>query len=62
MWVREKMVPKHELFKNIPLNAQGLNCETNICELEDHVGEKELSSNWPTKLKPIKKNSLCKFL
>jgi hypothetical protein len=40
MWVREKMVPKHKLFENIPLNAQGLNCEANICELEDHVGEK----------------------
>jgi len=40
-WVQEKMVPKHELTKSIPLHNQGLNCEANICELEDHVGEKD---------------------
>jgi hypothetical protein len=44
-WVWEKMVPKHELPKSIPLHNQGLNCEANICELEDHVGEKRWSLN-----------------
>jgi hypothetical protein len=45
MWVREKMSPKHELLETIPLHGQGLNCRTNVCELEDHVKEKGLSSN-----------------
>jgi hypothetical protein len=40
MWVRKKMVPKRELLKNIPLHAQKQNYRTNICELENHVGEK----------------------
>jgi len=40
MWVWEKMVPKRELLKSIPLHAQGLNYKVSICELEDHVGEK----------------------
>ncbi len=40
MWVQEKMVPKLELPKNIPLHTQGLNSEIDIYELEDHVGEK----------------------
>jgi hypothetical protein len=35
------MVPKHELPKSIPLHDQMLNCETNVYELEDHVGEKD---------------------
>jgi len=61
MWVWEKMVPKCELPKSIPLYAQGLNCGTNIRELEDHVGEKGLSLNWLTKLGLVKKNSSCKF-
>jgi hypothetical protein len=38
-------VPKHELRKSICLHAQGLNYRANVCELEDHVGEKGLSSN-----------------
>jgi len=38
--VREKMMPKHELPKNIHLHAQRLNCKVNVCELKDHVGEK----------------------
>ncbi len=42
-WVREKMVPKHELPKRIPLHGQELNYGTSICELEDHVGEKGLT-------------------
>jgi len=29
-------MPKHELFKSIPLHAQKLNYEANILELEDH--------------------------
>jgi hypothetical protein len=48
------MVPKHELLKNIPLHAQGLKCKANICELEDHVGEKRLNSNWLMKLGLVK--------
>jgi hypothetical protein len=40
MWVRKKMVPKRKLPESIPLHNQGLNFRTNICELEDHVGEK----------------------
>jgi hypothetical protein len=39
MWAREKMVPKHKLFESIPLHDQGINCGTNVCELEDHVRE-----------------------
>ncbi len=54
-------MPKQKLFENIPLHAQGENRETNIYELENHVGEKGLSSNWPTKFIPTKKNSLYKF-
>jgi hypothetical protein len=45
MWVWEKMVPKCELPKSIPLDVQGLNYRTSVCELKDHVGEKGLSSN-----------------
>jgi hypothetical protein len=45
MWVWEKMVPKHKLLETIPLHGQGLNYRTNVSELEDHVGEKGLSSN-----------------
>jgi hypothetical protein len=52
-------VPKHKLSESIPLHGQGLNCRANVCELEDHVGEKRWSLNWPTKLRPIKKK---KFL
>jgi hypothetical protein len=48
MW--EKMVPKHELLDSILLHAQGLKYEVNICELEDHVGEKGLNSNCVTTL------------
>jgi hypothetical protein len=29
------MVPKHKLPESIPLHGQGLNCGTNVCELED---------------------------
>ncbi len=43
-------MPKHKLLKNIPVHGQRLNCGTNICELEDHVGEKGWSLNWLTKL------------
>jgi hypothetical protein len=50
MWVQEKMVLKHELSESIPLHSQRVKYETNVCELEDHVGEKGWSSNWPTKL------------
>jgi hypothetical protein len=39
------MVPKCELFKNIPLHDQGLNYGVGICELEVHVKDKGLSLN-----------------
>jgi hypothetical protein len=55
MWVWEKMVLKCELPKSIPLHEQGLNCGPNIYELEDHVKENGLSSNWLTKFGPAKK-------
>jgi hypothetical protein len=56
------MVPKHKLPENIPLHDQRLNCKTCICELEDHVGEKGLNSNWPTKLGLAKKTVPTSFL
>jgi hypothetical protein len=43
------------LFKNILLHIQGLNCEKNVYELEDHVRQEALSSNLLLKLRPIKK-------
>jgi len=39
------MVPMHELLESIPLHNKGLNYGANVCELEDHVKEKGLSSN-----------------
>jgi len=55
------MVPKHKLPKNIFLDAQRLNYGVGVCELEDHVGEKGLSSNWSTKLGLAKKTPLASF-
>jgi hypothetical protein len=55
------MAPKHKLPKNIPLQNQGLNCGVNVCELENHVGEKGWSSNWPTKLGLAKKTRFANF-
>jgi hypothetical protein len=55
------MVPNHELLKSIPLQGQGLNFKANVCELEDHVGEKGWNSNWPTKLGFVKKFLLQVF-
>ncbi len=55
-------MPKHQLPKNIPLHGQGLNCRINVCELEDHVGEKGWSLNWPTKLGLVEKTPLVSFL
>ncbi len=43
--VWEKMVLKCELLESIPLHAQGLNYKIDVCELEDHIGEKKLSLN-----------------
>ncbi len=54
-------MPKCEMLESIPLHAQGLNCGINICELEEHVGEKGLSSNWPTKLGFAKKTLFASF-
>ncbi len=59
--MQETMVPKCELPESIPLHTQRLNCGTNIYELEDHVKEMGLSSNWPTKLGPAKKNFSYRF-
>ncbi len=44
--MQEKMVPKHELSKSIPLHAQELNCRIDVCELEDHVGEEGLRTGY----------------
>jgi len=38
-----------------------LNYGTCICELEDYVGEKGLSSNWPTKFEHAKKPPHASF-
>jgi hypothetical protein len=57
-----KMVLKHELPKSIPLHIQGLNYGANIYELEDNVGEKGWSLNWPTKLGHAKNIPLANFL
>ncbi len=46
---------KHKLFESISLHDQRLNYGINICELEDHVGEKGFSLNWPIKFRPTKK-------
>jgi len=48
------MVQKRKLFKNIPLHVQGLNYGKGVYELEDHVGEKALSSNLLLALGSIK--------
>jgi hypothetical protein len=57
------MVLEHELLESIPLHIQGLNNGKCIYELEDHVGEKALSSNlWLSKLEPIKKIPCVGFL
>jgi hypothetical protein len=55
------MVPKCELPKNIPLHDERLNYRIDVCELEDHVGEKGLNLNWLTKLGPIKKTPFRSF-
>jgi len=47
-------VSKCKLFENISLHIQKLNCKENVYELEDHVGEEVLTSNWSPKLRPIK--------
>jgi hypothetical protein len=60
--VWEKMVPKYELLKSIPLHIQGLNHIVNFCVLEDNVGEKALSSNWLTKIGHAKKTLFASFL
>jgi hypothetical protein len=62
MWVQKKMVPKHELFESVSLHVQKLNYEKKNYELEDHVGEKALSSNLPLKLGPVKKKFPIHFI
>jgi hypothetical protein len=61
MWVWEKMVPKRELPKNIPLHTPRLNYGTSIYELEYHVGEMGLSLNLVNKAWAHKKNSSYRF-
>ncbi len=60
-WMWEKMVSKRKLPKSIPLHAQVLNYETNIYELEDHVGGKGLNLNQSTKFKPTKRTPPTSF-
>jgi hypothetical protein len=55
------MVPKRKLLENILLHNQRLNCKTNVCELEGHVGEKGLNLNWPTKFRLAKETPLVIF-
>jgi hypothetical protein len=55
------MVPKRELPESVPLHVQGLNYEANVNELEDHVGEKGLNLNLPTKLRPTNKTPFASF-
>jgi hypothetical protein len=57
----QKMVPKHKLFKNIPLHIQKLNYRKNIYELEEHVGEEAYELELVAKTWACKKNSFCKF-
>jgi hypothetical protein len=49
------MVPKCMLFENIIMHIQGLNYGKGVYELEDHVGQKILSSNLLPKLGFVKK-------
>jgi len=49
------MVPKRELPKSIPLHVQGLNYRTSVCELEDHVGERDRVQISQQNLGPQKK-------
>jgi hypothetical protein len=55
------MVPKHKLFKNIPLHVQKLNCEEDVYELKDHVGEKALNLNLLPELRLVKRTFLASF-
>jgi hypothetical protein len=56
------MVPKHELFKNIPLHIQKLNYGKNIYELKEHVKEEALSLNFLPKFGPAKRTPIVSFL
>jgi len=59
--VQGEMVPKHELFKSIPLHIQELNYEKNAYELKDHVGEETLSSILLPKVGLTKRTFLASF-
>ncbi len=54
MWVQKIKVRKHELFKSISLQVQGLNCGEGVYEPKDHIGKKALSSNLSLEVRPIK--------
>ncbi len=60
-WMQEIMVPKCELYENIPLHIQRLNYGEGVHELNDCVGGETLSSNLPLELGPIKKIPLASF-
>jgi hypothetical protein len=60
-WVQKKMVLKGMLFKIILLHVQGLHYREGIFDLEDHVGQKALSSDLLLKLGLIKKIPLASF-
>ncbi len=49
--MQRKMVPKHELFENIPLHIQELNYGENVYEQEDHVEENAFTLNLLPKLR-----------
>jgi hypothetical protein len=57
----QKMVPKHDLFRNISLHIQKLNYEKNIYELEKHVRKEALNLNLLPKLRPVKITPLASF-
>jgi hypothetical protein len=58
----QKMVPKHDLFRNISLHIRKLKYEKNIYELEKHVGKETLSLNLSPKLRLAKITPLASFL
>ncbi len=60
--MHEKMVPKHELHKNIPLHVQKLNYAKGVYELKDHVSKEAMNLNLLAKLGHVKIIFLVSFL
>jgi len=52
---------KMRVAQEYSLHVEGLNCAASVCELEDHVGEEGLNSNWSPKIELTKKNKNYKF-